>query len=417
MDKYTACVLDVVNKIPFIFPKVLSINAKDFHSKSDYIAEKQASRQNIYYVSLFEPPFNWGGISFSMLMDSEELTKLQKWKEKRSRFTPTGRELHIQPKSFDQENGWVNIGLLRINKKSITDDLRPIYIESVFFDGVYITLTKYSTGLAFVTFYIHLNNSTTRNVSAVSVPKIKYFVQLSHLNIYSKKSSSIIIKDYWHHSEDILMSNINQIQKSAVELLTLLMKEMKINKKDDELCCFYDVEIVQDYPYFDVEPRNLSKHHIHLSRRKKFSNAELSKDKFKSFIGKSNHRIKGVDWIYLRVKPRELSRSEKGREKIYLSNSGTHLSIAPFFLMNNKIDKISGYLNELKLHNKKQRLESMHKNLYAISYELKMISAWLLSANESKTFHVPAEYLKTASKIINHNIKRVKKLNEIVSDI
>ncbi|EKS9222519.1 hypothetical protein P8726_005372, partial [Citrobacter freundii] len=116
------------------------------------------------------------------------------------------------------------------------------------------------------------------------------------------------------------MSNINQIQKSAVELLTLLMKEMKINKKDDELCCFYDVEIVQDYPYFDVEPRNLSKHHIHLSRRKKFSNAELSKDKFKSFIGKSNHRIKGVDWIYLRVKPRELSRSEKGREKIYLSN-------------------------------------------------------------------------------------------------
>ncbi|WP_148242361.1 hypothetical protein [Enterobacter asburiae] len=417
IDKFTAIALNVANKVPFIFPKVFSINAKDYHSESDYIREKKNEKPNIYYVSLFETPFKWNAISFSMLMDSDELTKLKKWQEKRSRFNSTKTNVNIQPKSFDQENGWINIGLVQINKRGMLDDLHPIFLENDCFDGVYITLTKYSAGLSFVTFYIALKESLTQSISNVPVSKLEYYVKLTHLNVYSRKCSSVIMKDYFHHSEDILFGNINNIQKDALNLLKKLMKEIKIKKSSHELCCFYDMVIEQNTPYFDGCARNLRKHNVILSRRRKFVNAELSKDKFKSFIGKSAHKIKDVDWIYLRVKPREIRPANRKREQRYISNSGTHLSLAPFLLMNEKVNKISGYLNNLKLHNKNQSLEVMHKHLYTISYELKLISAWLLSARKNMSSHVPKEYSETVDRIIKININRVGELNGIVNGV
>ncbi|GEM_PF-5938010 len=417
IDKFTAFVLNVANKVPFIFPKVLSFYAKDYHSGSDYLREKRDEKPNIYYVSLFEAPFTWNAISFSMLMDSDELTKLKKWQEKRSRFNSTRNGINIQSKSFDQEYGWVNIGFARINKKGSMDDLHPIFVESDCFDGVYITLTKYSAGLSCVTFYIALKESLTKRISNVSVSKLQYYVQLTHVNVYSKKSLSIILKDYWHHSEDILFGNISDIQKHALDFLKKLMRDIKIRKSSHELCCFYDIVIEQNTPYFDGHPRNVRKHKILLSRHRKFIDAEFSEDKLKSFIGKSAHKIKDVDWIYLRVKPREILLANRKHEQKYLSNSGTHLSLAPFLLMNEKVNKISGYLNNLKLHNKNQSLEVMHKHLYSMSYELKLISAWLLSVRKNMNYHVPGEYSKTVDKITQINIERVSELNGIVSEV
>lgn len=417
IDKFTAVALNFANKVPFIFPKVFSMTAKDYHSESDYVREKRDEKPNIYYVSLFETPFKWNAISFSMLMDSDELTKLKRWQEKRSRFNSTKTGVNIQSKSFDQESGWINIGLVQINKKGVLDDLYPMFVENDCFDGVYITLTKYSAGLSFVTFYIALKEALTKSISNVSVSKLEYYVQLTHLNVYSKKCSSIIMKDYWHHSEDILFANINNIQKDAYNLLKKLMKDIKIKKSSHELCCFYDMVIEQNTPYFDGCARNLRKHNVLLSRHRKFANTMFSTDKFKSFIGKSAHKIKDVDWIYLRVKPREIQLDNRKREKRYLSNSGTHLSLAPFLLMSKKVNKISGYLNNLKLHNKNQSLEVMHKHLYTISYELKLISAWLLSAKNNMSYHVPSEYSETVDRIIKINIDRVDELNGIVSGV
>lgn len=411
--KYTQIVLDLAYKIPFLFPRIIGHYAKEYNSNSDYITNKKQEENHIKLASLFESPFYWRGISFSVFLSNEELLYLKRWQNRRSIIMSRSNGNYIVSDSFDQDNGWVNVGLIRINQDTIMDDLFSVYTSNDFFSGIYITLTKYSTGLSFLTFYIYCNRQLTDLVSNVSVPKMNYFVEFESFNVFSRKCHSISLLDNWHHADSIIKRNIVNVNSSAKELIKYLFNEIGIKKKESDMYCILDMYADQVSPYFDDNAfleGDQHDHHILFSKQKKFINSILSDNSADVFIDNRYLNVAGVDYIYMKV-----SRSATNTEVV--SDSNEYLSIVPVLLMSKKIDLLSGYLNSAKLHNRKQPVEKIYESLYDISYQLHMILAWFKSSRRFFLFNIPAAYRKNISNMISYQMSRVENLKEVSGGI
>ena len=188
--------LDVAFRVPFLFTKTFQFYAKEYHSQSDYIINKKLEEPKYKKTSFLESNFYWKAISFTCLINSDELNKLKKWKEKQSLWfnSPTVSRL-LDTRSFDREGGWVSIGLLRIGQENITDDLNSIYMNSPHLDSVYISLKKYPAGLSALTFYICFKPEVTELVKLVSTPKMTEFIRFSNLNFFSRRLTSVYLLD------------------------------------------------------------------------------------------------------------------------------------------------------------------------------------------------------------------------------
>ncbi|MGI8489950.1 hypothetical protein QWJ20_15640 [Pectobacterium sp. S5] len=412
-DKYTQVILDLAYKIPFVFPKIIGCYAKEYNSKSDYITNKKQEDNHIKLASLFESPFYWQGISFSVFLSSEELLYLRRWQNKHSVFMSSSNGSHIVSKSFDQDNGWANVGFIRINQDTIMDDLFSVYTPNDFFSSINITLTKYSTGLSFLTFYISCNSQVTDLVSSISVPKMNYFVEFESFNVFSRKCHSISMMDYWHHADSIIRRNIINVKSSANELIKHLFNEIGIKKKESDMYCVLDMYADQVSPYFDdsvFSENHQDEHHVLFPKRNKFINSQLSDNSEDVFIENRYLNVSGVDYIYMKV-------AQRVNNAGVISNLNGYLSIIPVLLMSKKIDLISGYLNSAKLHNRKQSVEKVYESLYDISYQLHMILAWFKSSRRFFLFNMPESFRKNISNIISYQMSRVENLKEVSGEI
>lgn len=128
-DKLTRLLLDCAFKCPFLFPKHFRYLAKKYHSNSEYINKKKAAEQKYKEVSLFDSDFYWKAISFTIIVNNDELDSIKKWKEKASlnNFAEHSRKM-LESGSFDRGTGWANIGVVRVDNETFMDDLNSIYI-------------------------------------------------------------------------------------------------------------------------------------------------------------------------------------------------------------------------------------------------------------------------------------------------
>ena len=416
--RYTQTILDMAYKLPFIFPKKMEYFSREYNSKSEYIVNKNNEPPKITNVSLFEGDFFWKAISFSMLVNNLELEKLKSWREKKSLFFNRSERLNIDSNSFDNNGGWINIGILRINDNGFQDDLKPVYTDNNNFKSVYITLTKYSSGFSFLTFYVYLNEDVTNLVRSVPVPRMKYLVELDSFNLWSSKGLGMIMHDYENYAEQLINHNIKSVNDKAFELIDYLLSEIKIKKNKKELYCVFDFYLNQTAPYFNDEVFSSTQQHLVIHPKyKKFNNFKMSEEDDDSFIRDYRHNIKGVDLMYLKTCP-ESQFSEYNNFKLrYCSNAGSHLAIVSILLLTKKLDALSENLNNSRLHDAKVSMDKLHERLFSVSYELKMIKAWLKPLRKEVLFNLSPSFINYARKEMEYQISRIDDLKEVTDEI
>lgn len=81
-SRFTRVLLDIAFKLPLFFPKYIRYLANKYHSNSDYINEIKSSEPKYKEVSLFESDFYWKAISFTIIVNNDELDSIKKWKKK-----------------------------------------------------------------------------------------------------------------------------------------------------------------------------------------------------------------------------------------------------------------------------------------------------------------------------------------------
>lgn len=416
--KYTQKIIDFAFKYPWLVPGYLHYYAEEYHSDSEEINKRKNENPEYSKVSLLSGDFHWKSISYSMLINDDELINLKKWMKKRSIYVDGIRNRNIESRSFDNDSGWVNIGYTRINDDSYIDDLTPYYFKDDYFKGVGISLAKYSTGLSFITFYIMLKDEVTSEAKDVDVPNMKYFTELDTFNIFSRKNVGLKIKSYHEFSIQILTSNMIKVESSARQFLSDVLKDIKISKNEDELCCVSDFYINDSRPYFDYT-NNIDRddENIVIRKQRGVIDSKISLNKSESYINKYFHDVNGFDWFYLYSLPEsELTPLDNFKTRISL-NSESHLAIIPVFLIRKKLDNISGYINDTKLHNAQVSLELLHERLFSVSYQLEVIILWLKSLKKDLGFYLSEDYKDNARLQVGNLTERAERLKGITSSL
>ncbi|CNK98460.1 Uncharacterised protein [Yersinia intermedia] len=351
--KYTRLLFDFVFKFQFIFPKSICFLATQYHSYSKLIKKVSSKKSNITSASLFESNFNWKGVSFTFFIDNDELKKVNKWKNKMSlRSSNKYTSEMLEPKSFDQDIGWVAIGMVNIDCDTIMDDFNSIYMNSSYLDSAYITVSKYSAGLSIITFYILLNENATKLVKSIKPPKLTEFVELNSFNIFSNKIKTITILNEGEYVKEYIKENMFNVSKEAWRFLSIIKDEMGIKKENSDIYCVSDINIKQSDPYFSNSSsgRVNQSEFILLSKKQSVFNYSLSENKSESFVFDSSFNVENIDMTYMKTCD---VNADKDDESIYCSNSQTHLAIVPLLLIRRKIDNLSNAINKLNLYNKK----------------------------------------------------------------
>jgi len=417
-SRFTQRIIDFAFKYPNLVPKYLQFYSKEYHSASEWMKKKRDEKPQYSSISLFEGDLYWKAISYSMLINDDELTSLNKWAEKKSLFVDGIKKRNIESSSFDNNSSWVNIGYIRINNDGCTDGFNSFYIKDEYFNGVSISLTKYSAGLSFLTFYIMLKESVSEDVKHVNVPIMNDFLELDTFNIFSRKNVGIKLKSYHEFSKDILMGKMVDIENSSREFIYAVLKEIKIHKQEDEVCCVSDFYLNQESPYFDRDAKSDNENlNIYIRKQMIFWDSRISFNKQESFIDQYFHGIKGFDWFYLYCFPEGKMNKYNNFKRDIIYNSESHLAIIPLFLIRKKIDYLSKYINDTKLHKANISLEVLHERLFLVSYQLEIILLWLKFLKDDMNFNLRKEYFENAHRQINNLTDRSEKLKGITSAI
>lgn len=416
--KYTSFIMDLAIRFPCLFPKRIAFFSNEYNSNSSYILDKKNKEPEIKTVSLLEGASHWRSISYSVLLDKSELDRLNIWRGKRSIHPRFENGLTITSRNFDRDRGWINVGYIRVNKDTFMDDLSSIYTIDDFFNGIYITLTKYSSGLSFLTFYIGVNDQATKLIKDVEVGKMDYFVELNSFNVFSKKNNGMTLLDYYNHSLDILRNNIRLVNDSALKMVQYLLNEMKISKNADDLFCTFDMFVNGEPPYSNVVYKSEDDRATILFKKcDKFKNLEFSTNNDEEFYSADSGGLKGVDLIYLRscmVQTEEQFNEFRHRPR---ENVKSHLSILPAYMIAKKIDGISSKINMANLHDKRNSMSKLHNKLFSISYDLNIMKSWLKSLAGEIKYNLPSGYHDNASKVIASQLRRVEDLKEITGSV
>ncbi len=408
--------LDVAFRFPFLFTKTFQFFANEYHSQSEYILSKKSEQPEFKKTSFLESNFHWKAMSFTCFINSDELNKLKIWKEKQSLWfnSPAVSKL-LDTRSFDREGGWVNIGLIRIDQESFTDDLNSIYMNSPYLDSAYISLKKYPSGLSVLTFYILFKPNVTELVKLVPAPKITEFIKINNLNFFSRRLTSVSLSDERNFLESFLKENMRNVYKESCRFFDIISREIGIKKGNDELYCMSDIYLDQKPPYFDRHPQQGKKDLlIFLPRGRYFSDARLSDNNDESFILDPYVNVGGVDMTYLKICEESTFDEYNNFRKKHCLNNESHLAIIPLLLIIKKIDKLSNEISKLKIYNKSGSMIKLHKNLFSIVHDLELIDEWINILNENIPLSLPAGYKDKSDSILKAQGRRVLSLKKTV---
>lgn len=409
--KFTRVLLDTVFKYPFIFPKRLHFFAEQYHSNSDFILNKKNKPRTYKTASLLESNFFWNAISFTVLMNNEELVKLKRWKEKKS-LRPTSSSLSniISPTSFDREGGWAHIGIIRINEDSFVDDMASIHMNSLYLDMCLITLKKYSSGLSAVTIYISLKDIATNLVKSVTPPVMEHFVELESLNFLKRKNNAMYEVGESTFCEEFLKKNVGKVYDEAWELFQIIQREvnLKINRQD--VYCVSDMYLDQVAPYFNMDSNQEAQDEFILLRKfMHFSDKKLSINESESFIMHSRFNYGYFDMTYLNINPESSFQEYNNPRRRLCSNSDSHLAVIPLLLIIKKVDALSKKINKLKLYDNSSMAKS-HESLFLLVHELEIIGGWYKSLSKELPLSLLSGYKDKVDSILEYQAERAENL-------
>lgn len=419
-SRLTMFILDMANKYPRFFPKKVASLARSHHSKSWFANMMNKESSKIKKISCFEGDFEWNGVSVSSLINDRELIKIKKWilANKKKLTIDEHSKGVFDLLSFDKSTGWTDIGTISINRKSPFDKFEPFYVSCDYFKYINISLTRYSSGLSFITLHVSLNDNVVNLIKDVESPGFSDNFEFSSFNFLSKKSFFLKLHMYASHFDNIISKVLKDVNEAAISISNLIFKDIGIKKRRNEFFSILDFHIKKLPPYFNSDKiTNLpcDTHFLYPSS-KYFLNNEISIDSSEEFMLGSNVNIEGVDMIHLNIYPESEGNDFERQFDMNFHNIDSHLAMAPVYLVYNKLNSLSDKIGDSQLYNGKDSIESLHEKVFEILQELQMIDVWQKKLKLYFPMYVPCRYHEEMNNYLENISERVADLNMVIKD-
>ena len=162
--KYTEIVLLLARTLPWVFPKWLQFMSKGYSRKElDSIQQLYEKEDLIESASLLDGNFKWKAVSVVVKVDHDELDLIRRWLKSNASpgdYNPERDDAAFKNR-YDSEGGCRSLGWIHFHKEDRLTSLIRMEEETKFCDSCYVSLSKYSYGINYLSLYNFSNNKIT----------------------------------------------------------------------------------------------------------------------------------------------------------------------------------------------------------------------------------------------------------------
>jgi len=417
--KYTEIVLLLARIIPWVFPRWLRFIAKGYSRKElESIQHLYEKEDQIKYVSLLDGDFKWKAISVVVKIDHKELDSIRRWLKSNASpvdYNPE-RDDAVFKNRYDHGSGYRNLGWIHFDKEDRLTSLIRMEEETKFCDSCYVSLSKYSYGVNYLSLYFFLKNSATKMICNVDVSEIKRYYTFASVNPFSKQFRAIQHHDKRNLVEELINENINKVCSDVVFMAKKVLSLWQITREKSKLTLIADIYRDTDEPYFietdkgEVEEGN----HIHICQRDLgFFDEKLSDDSSEHFLSRHVVEKNDLDVLFIKSKRLEKFNQFDNFAKNGLTLYDSHIFISMFIDVAKQQVEISEYANSALLKNS-NKVEKNYDILFESTNKLESLRENILAIQQEIPYGCIESYSDSAKRIAKHRLKLANKLKESI---
>ncbi|EOW6612920.1 hypothetical protein ACQ676_000332 [Vibrio fluvialis] len=413
--KYTEFVLLLARAIPWVFPKWLQFMAKGYSQKElDSIQHLYEKEDLIKSASLLDGNFKWKAVSVVVKIDHDELALIRCWLKSNASpgdYNPE-RDDAVFKNRYDSGGGYRSLGWIHFHKEDRLTSLLRMEEETKFCDSCYVTLSKYSYGINYLSLYFFLKDSATEMVFDVDVSETKRYYAFASVNPFSKQFRAIQHHDKLNLVEELINQNINKVCRDVVCMATKVLSLWRIKKSEPELSLIADIYRDTNDPYFieSNEVKDEEANHVHICRRDfGFFDEKLSSDASENFLSRHVVEKNDLDALFIKSKALDSFKQFDNFARNGLALYDSHIFISMFIDIAKQQAKISEYANTALLKNS-NKVEKNYDILFDSINKLESLRENILAIQQDIPRSCRKSYSDSAMKIAKYRLKLVDKL-------
>lgn len=417
--KITKYILLSAVKFPLLFPKWLNETGK-YHFGKD--SNKSIDfREGWEVASYFESEMKWKAVSIVCQISHEDLEKIHKWMRRSS--SPLSynekRDRDSFKVSFENSESYRNIGWLDFGKEKRIMSLAHIEMPNSFSDSCYISISKFSGGLTYLSTYFMLKDSATLAVQKQDVKEVMGYVTFQSLNPFSRRFKVI----EHHNRESVIRSylkqNLNIVSTDIKSTIQSLFKNWKIIKNDDDLVVVADFCRSSNEAYFKKTAGSpvsykTENHYVMIETWQDYCDLKISDDSSEHYCMQTVTEGTTIDAVFIKNQNPENVDKNDVFSDIGLEIHDSHLYFSTIIELTNKYKKVMSFVN-LALISKLSEPEENHDVLFKASIELDLIAEQLDSINAATSHYCDQKYIEAVRNWIKYRKNETIKQNTIVS--
>ncbi len=413
--KYTEIVLLLARALPWVFPKWLQFMAKGYSRKEiDSIQHLYEKEDLIESASLLDGNFKWKAVSVVVKIDHDELDLIRRWLKSNASpgdYNPERDDAGFKNR-YDSGGGYRNLGWIHFHKEDRLTSLIRMEEETKFCDSCYVSLSKYSYGINYLSLYFFLKDSATEMVCDVDVSETKRYYAFASANPFSQQFRAIQHHDKLNLVEELINQNINNVCRDVVCMATKVLSLWRIKKSEPELSLIADIYRDTNDPYFieTKEVKDEENNHVHVCRRDfGFFDEKLSSDASENFLSRHVVEKNNLDALFIKSKALDSFDQFDNFARNGLALYDSHIFISMFIDVAKQQAKISEYANSALLKNS-NKVEKNYDILFESTNKLESLRENILAIQQDIPRSCRESYSDSAMKIAKYRLKLVDKL-------
>lgn len=406
-------------KFPLLFPKWMNETGKYHFGKESNKTTKLSKNWEV--ASYLESEMKWKAVSIVCQISHEDLEKIHKWMRKSS--SPLSynekRDRDSFKVNFDNSESYRNIGWLNFGKEKRIMSLAHIEMPNGFSDSCYISISKFSGGLTYLSMYFMLKDSATLAVQNKDVKEIVEYMTFQSLNPLSRRFRVTEHHDRENIIRAHLKQNLNMVCADIKSTVQSLFKNWKIIKSDDDLVLVADFCRNTNDPYFkktDEAPVSYKteNHYVMIETWQDYCDLKISDDSSEHYCMRTVIEDTAIDAVFIKNQNPENVDKNDVFSNIGLEIHDSHLYFSTIIELTKKYKKVMSFVN-LALINKSSEPEENHDVLFKASIELDLIAEQLDSINAATSHYCDQKYIEAIRNWIKYRKNETNKQNVIVS--
>lgn len=417
--KYTEAVLSLARKLPWIFPKWLQFFAERYSDKElDSIKRIYEKEDLIEFGSLLDGNFRWKAVSVVVKIDHDELDLIRRWLNSNASpatYNPE-RDNAFFNNNYDSDGGSRDLGWIHFHKENRLNSLIRMEDDTKFCDSCYITFSKYSYGINYLSLYFFLKDSATEMVCDVDVREVKRYYAFESANPFSRSFRVIRHYDKINLVNELINKNIDYVCSDVICMSNKILNLWRIKKSDSELSLIADIYRDTNDPYF-IEPKEVKgdkSNYVHFCRKDfNFFDEKISKDTSENFLSNYVVEKNKLDALFIKSKAMDSFEVFDNFAKNGLTFYDSHIFISMFIDVAKQQTRISEYANSALLKNS-NKIEENYDILFESKNKLELLRENILAIQNSISHACSSSYVDSAMSIAKYRISLVDKLKESI---